>query len=195
VKTAPAPYGKEECLLFHGGSLGYSVSGITYWGEWMVKRICALASVVLLLLAAGCITDGKDKSGSSLPEYKGFGSWPEYTGAWASLRNAAGSKNSTWAYLEVSLKDDGTFAGTYRKYQYDYTYYLDTAFGSYPVQVYNPSGKSQEIRGAIDFGAGAGIATLGGMGETTCTVQVLSSKEIALIFPTGFGFTVANIQR
>lgn len=160
-----------------------------------MRGILALAATVLLLVTAGCITDSKDKNDSSLPEYKGFGSWPEYTGAWKSLRNAAGSKNSTWAYLEVSLKDDGTFAGTFQKYQYDYTYNMTTAFGTYPVEVYNPSGRTREIRGAVNFGAGTGIATLGGMGETTFTVQVLSSREIAFIFPSGFGFTVANIQR
>ncbi len=161
----------------------------------MAKRILMLVAMALLLATAGCITDSKDKNDSGMPEYKGFGSWPEYTGAWKSLRNAAGSKNSTWAYLEVSIKDDGTFSGAYRKYQYDYTYNMDTAFGSYPVQVYNPSGNPRDIRGAINFGAGTGIATLGGMGETTFTVQVLSRTEVAFIFPTGFGFTVANIQR
>jgi hypothetical protein len=161
----------------------------------MMRGLLALAAAVLLLMTAGCITDGKDKNDSRLPEYRGFGSWPEYTGDWKSLRNAAGSKNSTWAYLEVSLKDDGTFDGTYRKYQYDYTYNMTTAFGTYPVEVYNPSGNTREIRGAIDFGAGTGVATLGGMGETTFSVQVLSSREIAFIFPSGFGFTVANIQR
>lgn len=150
---------------------------------------------VLAVMSAGCLTDSKDKSGSSMPTYEGFGSWPEYAGNWGSITGAAGSKHSTWAYLEVVLGEDGTFSGTYRRYGYSYTYNMSTAWGTYPVDVYNPAGNAKTTRGAVNFGAKTGVMTFEGIGETTFTLSVISGKEIAFLFPSGFGFTVANIQR
>ncbi|MHB9027837.1 MAG: hypothetical protein ACYC9O_03635 [Candidatus Latescibacterota bacterium] len=158
--------------------------------KWVIVTL-----TLSMALFAGCLVDGNDKKSSSMPVYEGFGNWPEYAGAWKSIGGAAGVKFRAWSFLNVTISNDGIFSGAYQRYRYDFTYNMSTAIGTVPVEVYNPAGNPKAARGAINFDSKTGVMSFEGIGETTFALEVLSSKEIAFVFPTGFTFTVANIQR
>lgn len=169
----------------------------------IMKKGLQLVTLLIFtaLIFVGCDSDdGGDPDNDvgnnvDLTEYVGAGDWPEYQGDWASLVTAAGSKYSSWVYLDVTINRDGTFQGTYESYVYDYTWNMYTAWGIIPTPVYVPDGDSMGVSGVIDFNDLTGEMTFEGIGETTFDVVVFSESEVALSFPDGFYYSVANIQR
>jgi hypothetical protein len=154
----------------------------------------------LALCLAGSVVacgggDSENRSEDGVRAYDGYGQWPQQAGHWESIRNAAGSKFESWAYMSIDVAENGTFRGTYRDYEYDYSWDMPTQMGTIPVQVYNPAGPERAVSGAIHFTDDHGEADFAGIGETTFSLNQLSLTEIALIFPTGFAYTVANVQR
>ncbi len=160
-----------------------------------VKPGVLLVALLAAVLASGCIFGNDDKESSGIKQYESFGSWPQYGGKWKSITGAAGSKFARWVYLDITIAEDGRFSGRYSSYQYDYTYNMSTHMGTVPVDVYNPSSSFRDISGALNFGTNTGVATFGGIGETSFTINRISSDEIAFIFPSGFQYTVANVDR
>ncbi len=148
-----------------------------------------------LLILTGCVFSSGNGNSSQPPRYDSFGNWPQYSGEWKSITNAAGGKHARWTYLDITIRDDGTFAGRYSSYQYDYTYHMATHMGTIPVQVYNPSGRFRELSGALDFDAGTGIATFVGMDEVRFSIDRISKDELTLRYPSHFHYTTAYIGR
>lgn len=122
------------------------------------------------------------------------GNWPEYSGRWKSLGQAAGSKYKNWAYLAVKIKSDGRFSGFYKNYVYSYTWNMMTAWGNIPIPVYVPASSSRPIKGNINFETNSGTARFGGK-KVGFSLEIISDKQLALVFPSGFRYSVANIQR
>lgn len=163
--------------------------------ELLVFFILATVTLVACEGSNNGNDQGSVQSKDQLPTYTSYGEWPQYEGGWKSLNDAAGSKFETWAYLDITINRDGTFSGTYQSYVYSYTWSMPTAWGPIPTPVYTPDGNLKAVAGAIDFTNFSGEVTFQDIGSTPFTLDIHSGDEVAMVFPSDFTYSVANIQR
>ena len=160
----------------------------------MKSRVKSVSFLCLILVLFGC--EKKEKTTDSfLCDYESYGLWSSFSGNWKSINDAAGEKHASWAYLNVTLSEDGTFSGTYESYVFDYVYNMPTHMGTIPVPVYNPGGDKNDICGVIDFKNKSGEATFRDIGKISFTLEEHSSNELAFVYSSGFNYTVSNIKR
>lgn len=155
------------------------------------------AAVICLVTLGACVGEDDSSNGTSstVPTYKSYGEWPQYTGKWGSLSEAVGSKLSSWAYLDITIGKDATFSGSYKKYAYSSTWNMPTAWGNIPTPIYVSDGIPKAVSGAIDFTKLTGEISFQDIGATSFTLTILSDNDVSMSFPSGFTFTVANIKR